>query len=120
MGDAAWDKIGGDAAGTMRSIISRWPKQAKRGAQHALAQHGAMGEHEGEGGIVADGADIAEMVGEPLELRHQRAQPDRARRRLHAERRFDRAGEGERIGDRAVARDAAAMRRGFGRGRRPA
>ena len=32
-------------------------------------------------GVVADRADIAEVIGEPLHLRHQRAQPDGARRR---------------------------------------
>ena len=32
--------------------------------------------HQREGGVVADGADVAEMVGEALELGHQRAQPD--------------------------------------------
>ena len=58
-------------------------------------------------GIVADGADVAEVIGEALQLGHQRAQPDRARRRLDAERRLDGAGEGERIGDGAVAGDAA-------------
>ena len=34
--------------GTMRSIISRWPNARRGEAQHALAQHGAMGEHQGE------------------------------------------------------------------------
>ena len=38
-----------------------------------------MGVHEREGGIVADRADVAEVVGDALELGHQRAQPDRAR-----------------------------------------
>ena len=66
-----------------------------------------MGVHQREGGVVADRADVAEVIGEALELGHQRAQPDRARRRLDAERRLDGAGEGERIGDRAVAGDAA-------------
>ena len=66
--------------GTTRSIISRWPKAAPAPAQHLLAQHAAMRVHQGEGGIVADRADIAEVVGDALELGHQRAQPDRARR----------------------------------------
>ena len=30
-----------------------------------------MGEHQGEGGVVADGADVAEMVGEALQFGHQ-------------------------------------------------
>ena len=72
-------------------------------AQHPLAQHAAMGMHEREGGVVADGADIAEMIGETLQFGHQRPQPDRARRNLDAERGFDRAGKGKRIGDGAVA-----------------
>ena len=105
--------------GTMRSIISRWPKQASRGAQHALAQDAAMGVHEREGGVVADRADIAEMVGDALELGHQRAQPDaraaaprrrapprpRARRRAHrrpcCRRRCGRQARAARSSDRA-------------------
>ena len=47
-----------------------------RGAQHALAQDAAMRVHQRERGVVADRADIAEMIGEPLELGHQRAQID--------------------------------------------
>ena len=47
------------------------------------------------------------MVGQPLELRHQRAQIDGARRRLVAERRLRRLREGKRIGDGAVAGGAA-------------
>ena len=62
--------------------------------------------HERERGIVADGADIAEMVGQPFELRHQRAQTMRARRRLDTERRLDGMSERDGVGDRAVAGDA--------------
>ena len=90
------------------------------GAQHVLAQDAAVGVHEREGGVVADGADVAEVVGEALELGHQRAQPDRARRRLEAERRLDRAGEGDGVGDGAVARDAAGELRRFVQRRRRA
>ncbi len=43
-------------------------------AQNALAQHAAMGMHQREGGIVADGAEIAEVIGNPLQLGHQAAQ----------------------------------------------
>ena len=62
-----------------------------------------MGEHEGKAGVIADGADIAEMVGKPLELGHQGAQPNRARRNFDFQRRFNSAGEGKGIGGRAVA-----------------
>jgi hypothetical protein len=41
------------------------------GAQDMLAQDAAMGVHQRESGIVADRADVAEMVGEPFELGHQ-------------------------------------------------
>ena len=58
-----------------------------------------MGEHQGEGGVVADRADVAEMVGEPFEFGHDAAQDLRARRRLDAERGLGGAGEGDGVGD---------------------
>ena len=64
--------------GTMRSIISLWPKQTC--CRACVAQHAAFGIDQRERGVVADGADIAEMIGEALKLGHQRAQPDRALR----------------------------------------
>ena len=70
------------------------------GAQRPLAQDAAMGEHEREGGVVADRADVAEVVGETFELGHHAAQGVRARRRLESERGLDGAGEGEGVGDR--------------------
>ena len=68
-------------------------------AEHRLAEHGAMSVHQGEGGVVADGADVAEMVGEALELGHQGAEIHRPRRRGDPGRRLDGTGEGEGIGD---------------------
>ncbi len=62
------------------------------GAQHALAQDAGVGMHQGEGGIVADRADVAQVVGETLQLGHQRAQPGRARRRLDPQARPRRRG----------------------------
>ncbi len=53
-----------------------------RRAQRALAKHAAFGIDQREGRVVADGADIAEMIGEALKLGHQRAQPDRALRHV--------------------------------------
>jgi hypothetical protein len=76
-------------------------------AQHALAQHAAMRQHHRERRVVANGADIAEMIGNALQLRHQSAQPHCPRRRFDAQRRFRRARESDCIGDGAVARDAA-------------
>ncbi len=66
-----------------------------------------MGMHEREGGVIADRADVAEMVGQTLQLRHQPAQPLRTRRCLDIERRFGGAGEGDAVGHGAVARRAA-------------
>jgi hypothetical protein len=60
--------------------------------------------HHREGGVVADRANIAEVISEAFEFGHQGAQPNGARRNLDVERRLDGAGEGEGIGDRAVAR----------------
>ncbi len=81
-------------------------------AQDLLAQEAEARMQDGESCVVADGADVAAMIGEALELAGERAQPDGARRNLPAKRRLDRAGEGERVGDRAVARDAAGEQRG--------
>ena len=75
--------------------------------QHLFAQRRTMREHDREGRVVADGADIAEMIGEPFEFRHQRAQPYGARRRRPAERRLDSAGKGASIGHGRIAGAAA-------------
>ncbi len=83
-----------------------------RGAQHALAQHRGMGVHQRERGVVADRADIAEVVGDALQFRHQGAQPDAARGRLDAKRAFHRPHESDRIGDGAVAGGAGGEQRG--------
>ena len=101
-------EVGGDAAG--HDAVPHQPvaEGGVGGAQHALAQHAAMGVHQREGGIVADRADVAEMVGEPLEFGHQRAQPDGARRHVDVRAPLRRrARKRESIGDGAVARGAA-------------
>ena len=41
--------------------------------QDFLAQDSAMRVDHGERSVVADRAEIAEMIGDPLQLRHQRA-----------------------------------------------
>jgi hypothetical protein len=58
---------------------------------------------ERERGVVADRADVAEVIGEPLELSHQRPQMACPWRRFDGERRLDGVGERDRIGDSAVA-----------------
>ena len=82
-------------------------------AQDMLAQHRAMGVHEREGGVVADRADVAEMIGEAFEFGHQRAQPHRARRHLDTQGGLDGAREG-------VARRRPCCRPRCGRRVRPA
>ena len=74
-----------------------------RRAQHLLAQVPALRVHHGKGGVIADGADVAEVIGEPFELAHERAQPHRASRHVDAVRSLDRPGESERVGHGAVA-----------------
>jgi hypothetical protein len=59
--------------------------------------------HERKRGVIADGTDIAEMVGEALEFSHQGAQVDRAWRRLNFVRRFHGVGKSKRVGHGAVA-----------------
>jgi len=58
------------------------------GAQHPLAQHAAMGMDQREGCVVADGADIAEMIGKPLKLGEQCTEPNRAIGHDEVQRRF--------------------------------
>ena len=57
--------------------------------QHALAENAAMGVDQGECRIVADSADIAEMIGNAFEFRHDAAQHGGAGRGVEAERRLD-------------------------------
>ena len=105
-----------DAAG--HDAIHHQPvaEARRRRAQHLLAQHAAVRVHEREGGVVADRADVAEVVGEPLELGHRaraatrraaaprrRARPrPPARRRAHR-RRCCRRRRGRRAAPRARA-----------------
>ena len=43
---------------------------SRRRSQHALAQNAAMGEHQRKGDVVANRADIAEMVGKAFKFGH--------------------------------------------------
>ena len=72
-----------------------------------FAEDAALRMHERERSIVADGADVAEMVGEPLKLGHQRTQIDGARRRTCLQSGFRRLREGKGICDSTVAGGAA-------------
>ena len=99
-------EIGGDAA-RHHAVHHQAVAEADLGdAQDVLAQDAEVGVDERERGVVADGADVAEVVGCALQLRHQRAQIDGAGRGLQSERGLDGAGEGQSVGDRAVAGDA--------------
>ena len=49
-----------------------------------FAQHATMDMHQGEGGVIADCADISEMIGEAFEFSHQCAQPHSSLRRVDA------------------------------------
>ena len=73
--DSVGAEIDGDAAGNDRVHHQAMPESGLGGAQRALAHRPAMGVHQRERGVVADRADVAEMVGEPLQFGHQRAQP---------------------------------------------
>ena len=52
------------------------------------------------------GADIPEMIGDPLEFRHQAPEPVRARWRIDCERRLHGAGESNGVGRSRIAADA--------------
>ncbi len=74
-----------------------------RRPQAALAQDAGLRMHQDERGVVADRADVAEVIGEPFELGHQGAQKNGARRNLHLSRSFDCIRKRKRVRDRAVA-----------------
>ena len=50
------------------------PERAAAGLQHALAQNAAMRVIERERRVITDRADVAEMIGDALELGHHAAQ----------------------------------------------
>jgi hypothetical protein len=68
--------------------------------QYAFAENTAMGVDQRESSVVADCTEIAEMIGDALELRHDAAQHGGPRRSVEAERRLDgtREREAERDG----------------------
>jgi hypothetical protein len=63
--------------GTMRSNRKRWPNRRGIEPHPVLLEAQELGQAEGEGGIVAQRAEVAEMVGDALALQHQRAQRQR-------------------------------------------
>ncbi len=77
-----------------------------RGAQHPLAQGAAVGEHQREGRVVADRADVAEVIGDALQLGHHGPQPDRTRRNVDAECGLHGSCKGNRVCHCAVAGNA--------------
>ncbi len=77
------------------------------GLQDFLAQDAAMGVDQRVGGVVADEAEVVDVVGDPLELGQERTQPVRPWRRLGAGGSLGGTGEGQGVGHGAVARDAA-------------
>ena len=98
--------VAGDAARDDPVHHQPMAKAGVGGAQDAFAQDAAMRMHERERGVVADRADIAEVIGQSLELGHQCAQILRAGRNGDVQRRFHGVGESERVGNSAVARGA--------------
>jgi len=105
-------EIGRDTAG--HDAVHHQAMAEARGcrAQYVLAENSAMRVHDGERCIVANGANVAQVIGQPLELRHQRAQITRTRRHIDAERGLDRMRKRDAVGDRAVAGSARGKLRG--------
>ncbi len=115
---AAGSQVGGDAA--RHDPVHHQPMAETGGgrAQNLFAQNAALGMHERKRRIVADRADVAEMVRQPFQLRHQRSQIARARRRFDIQRRLDGVRKGDPVGDGGsrrrfapASRAACAMRR---------
>src|SRR5207302_2531123 len=68
---------------------------------------------ERQGDVVAEVAEVAQVIGDALELQQNAAQHYRARRRLSAGRALDRHRPGPGVGDRRVAADAPGEARAF-------
>jgi hypothetical protein len=107
LGAAARTEITSDAAGHHGVHHEPMAEARLRGAQGFFAQDAALGVHERERRIIADGPDIPKMIGETFELCHQRPQIDRTGRNLDVQRRLDCMSKGKRVSNRAVARGAA-------------
>ena len=104
---AARIEIGSDTARDDAIAHEPVAEAAIGGAQHTLAQHAAMGVHERESGVIADRTNVAEMIRQPLELRHEGAQPHGAGRWLCRAGGFGGAGKSIGISNRGVARGAS-------------
>ncbi len=76
-------------------------------SQPVFLQAQKLREAEGEGGIVAQSAEVAQMIGHALAFQHQRAQQQGPRRYLDPARRLDRVGVGPGVGAGRVAGNAA-------------
>ncbi len=72
-------------------------------AKNLFAQHAHLRQHHHKGGIVADPADIAQVIGQPFQFGHQPAQGEGPFGHRDRKRRLGRLCEGARIGHRAVA-----------------
>ncbi len=83
------------------------PERALVEPQHVLAQPGELGEAEREPAVVAEVAEVAQMVADALALEGERAQPRGARRRCDAGDGFQRLRVGARIRDGPVAGNAS-------------
>ncbi len=81
-----------------------------------LLQPRELRQAEREAAVVAERAEVAEVVRDALALEQERAQPKRPPRRPCAGRVLERHGVGPGEGDRAVARDAARKARALGKG----
>ena len=75
-------------------------------AQQLLLHPRELGERERKSRIVAERAQVAQVIGEALELEAKRAQPDRPVRHEASGHAFDRLTVGPREGDGGVARNA--------------
>ena len=102
--DALVGEIAGDAPGDDAVAHQAVAKAQIGGPQDAFTQDAAMGMHERKRRVVANRPDVAEVIGQPLELSHECAQPNGAPWRLDLQGGFDGASESDTVGDGAVAR----------------
>ncbi len=100
-------QVGRDAAGHDGVHHQAMPEGLSGQPQPVLAQARELGQAEGQRGVVAECAEVAQVVGDALAFEHQRAQPGRALGNLALPRRFQRHAIGPGVGHGRVARHPA-------------
>ncbi len=98
--------------------MKRWPKSLQVGAEHNLLQAMELIQEERESHVIADSAQVAQMVRDPLPLEEQRPQPMGPVGHNAPGQRFNSLAVGQAVGNGGIARYAGRQPRSFLPGQR--